>query len=149
MVIAIILIITFLIFYLPKRHLGVSILASVAGILVYNLINANFTDFILKIIPNIPRTYLEFSILIILTLFLPFLFCFHQVHTSSCLLHTIKCLCYATLLLLLLAPQLQLFLPFDQISANFLHTLTPFYQLILITNVALAYLDIFSPQKEI
>ena len=150
MVILIIEIILFLIFYLTKRHLGPSILATLAGTITNNLFNTDITNFISNLLPNIPRNYIEFTVLAFFIFLLPLSLYFKQSHSgSSTIFHIIRCFCYATVIFLILAPQLQLFLPLDKISADFLHFISPFNRFVLLTSIIFGYLDILFSQREL
>ena len=134
----------FLLFYLLRRHLGSPSLASIAGALIYNLFIEDITHLASSFTPTIPISYVQFFTLSLLTLFL------RQPHSSSTgLFYIIECLGLTSFIFILLAPQLQLFLPFDQISTNILHTITPFYRLIILACAVFAYIDILFSQKEV
>lgn len=148
---AIILPITvFLLFYLFKRRLGSPTLASIAGALVYNLFIEDILRLASSFIPTIPGSYIQFFVLCFFILILPLILYLRQSHSHSTgLFYIIKCLGLTSFIFILLAPQLQLFLPFDQISTNILHTITPFNRLIILICSVFAYLDILFSQKEV
>ena len=128
MIISIILIITFILFYFGKHHLGPSLLATLAGILVDNLFHQDITDFIARILPTLPRIYLEIGTVFCLIFIFPLILYFRQPRSGlSGLLRLAESILYTGFIFISLAPQLQLLLPFDQISSNLLHTITPFY----------------------
>ena len=140
----------FLLFYLLRRHLGSPSLASIAGALIYNLFIEDIAHLASSFTPTIPISYVQFFTLSLLTLLLPFILYLRQPHSSSTgLFYIIECLGLTSFIFILLAPQLQLFLPFDQISTNILHTITPFYRLTILACAVFAYIDILFSQKEV
>ena len=140
----------FLLFFLFKRRLGSPSLASIAGALIYNLFIEDITHLTSSFMTSIPVSYIQFFALCFLILLLPFILYLRQPHSHSTgLLYIIKCLSLTSFIFILLAPQLQLFLPFDQISTNILHTITPFYKLIMLICSIFAYIDILFSQKEV
>ena len=140
----------FLLFYLFKRRLGSPTLASIAGALIYNLFIEDIVRFTSSFISTIPGSYIQFFVLCFFILLLPLILYFRQSHSHSTgLFYIIKCLGLTSFIFILLAPQLQLFLPFDQISTNILHIIAPFNRLIILLCSVFAYLDILFSEKEI
>lgn len=148
MIIIVFLISLFILFSFLRRHLGLSLLASIAGISMYNLFSKELINLSLRHVSFLSAPHLDIIFFSLFVFLLPLLIFSYlpKAHSSSLFLK-LQSLFFASFLTFLFIPKLTLFFPLDQISSDILHSTTPFHHQIILAGFLLAYLDIFFMQK--
>ena len=147
MIIIGVLIAFFLAFFFLKKHVGVAILASFAGSIVYNTISGFFIT--LHKTFHLPLDTIENITFLILVVALPFLVYFFSKRSwSPIFMRALGSAVFTVLIVSLCSGIIGHILPLDALSNNILNFIGQYRGIIATIGIVIAYFDILLPRKD-
>lgn len=143
MVLTILLIALFAIFFLLKRRIGVSLLAVIAGVSVYDMFGKEVSKFFSQAIQQAPKDLISTSIFLAFVLIFPLVIYFRSSKGGLFgIFRIVAAALFAAIITSICASHVITYFPADTISNQVIHFIEQFKGLILACGIAAAYVDI-------
>ncbi|MBQ3325538.1 hypothetical protein IJG79_00065 [Candidatus Saccharibacteria bacterium] len=148
MVIIAILIALFVLFFFVRHHVGLALLAIIAGVSVYEMFGHDFVNWVHGFLSQVPVDIIGSVIYALLIFVLPILLFMRSSHGGlHGLFHIAEAAVVATLLTVLLMPIVTKYCGFDTVSSGLAKTVEPVRGIIVLVGVGLAYFDILLSRR--
>ena len=142
MIILLLIVLLFILFSMLRRHIGIALLATIAGNTIYSTFGNVITELFTKFLNGVPENTLSSTIYISLVFLFPLILYFKSNKDSLFgILRFLESLIYAVLLVSICAAKINLLVPFDDISIQLLNFAIVRPSLLLFA-IIVAYLDI-------
>lgn len=132
-----------LVFWLMRKNIGASFLATVAGIAIHQSFGPNLVNFFANLLKNTPTSLIETCVYLALVVGFPIILYLNSSHGGLFgLLRIAESLIFAALLTSLIAPQIAYFFSFDTLSVDINNFISGARGSIMLFGAILAYLEI-------
>ena len=143
MVIIAVLVALFFIFFFVRHHAGPAHLAMIAGLSVYGMFGVQFSEWLHKLIGQIPIDVAEVVIYLALILIFPLILYFRSHRGGlSGILRVAEAAIFACIMTALLSATIAKYLPFDSISAHISTFISSIEGPLVLVGVIASYFDI-------
>ena len=143
MIILLLIVLLFILFSMLRRHIGIALLATIAGNTIYSTFGNDLTELFAKFLNSVPENTLSSAIYISLVFLFPLILYFKSNKDSLFgILRFLESLIYAVLLVSICAAKINLLVPFDDISIQLLNFVAIVRPSLLLFAIIVAYLDI-------
>ena len=117
MIILLLIVLLFILFSMLRRHIGIALLATIAGNAIYSTFGNDLTELFAKFLNGIPENTISSTIYISLVFLFPLILYFKSNKDSLFgILRFLESLIYAVLLVSICAAKINLLIPFYDIS---------------------------------
>lgn len=143
MVLTVLLVALFAIFFLLKRRIGVSLLAAIAGVSVYDMFGKEVSKFLAQAIHHAPKDLISAAIFFAFVLIFPLVIYFRSSKGGLFgVFRIVAAALFATIITSICASRVVTYFPADTISNQVIQFIEQFKGLILACSIAAAYIDI-------